>query len=78
MGAGGRSGPSGKAGPEGRQQGECERRFRHEHASDEQRVRHRDVVERRLTRGAHPTPNDGPREGPVFISGRLRSRPELS
>ena len=50
MGAGDGSGPShrGKAGQAGCQE-RSELHLRHEHAVDEQRVRHLDVVERRLT-----------------------------
>jgi len=49
MGAGGRSGPDHReAGPQGGQQGQRERHLRHQHAVDEQRVRHRDVAQRGL------------------------------
>jgi len=49
MGAGGRSGPDHReAGAQGRQQGQRECDVRHEHAADEQRVRHGDVAQRGL------------------------------
>jgi len=49
MGAGGRSGPDHReAGPQGWQQSQRERELRHEHAADEQRIRHGDVAQRRL------------------------------
>ena len=61
MGAGGRSGPGYReAGHQGQQQGQRERELRHEHAADEQRIRHGDVAQRGLIRANNANDN-GPR-----------------
>lgn len=56
MGAGYRCGPQcgGQAGQAGRQE-RCEQQLRHEHAIDEQRIRHGNVAQCRLRRTLEPT-----------------------
>lgn len=77
MGAGGRSGPDHReACPQGGQQSQRERELRHEHAPDEQRVRHRDVAQRGLRPSTHRIASTAPRGAPFSLARRgRRSRP---
>lgn len=51
MGAGDGSGPQHRKARQGGRQERSEREFRHEHAADEQRIRHGDVAQRGVSGG---------------------------